>query len=255
METITCLWVQSELDEMSTNCIKSWIKLGYHVDLYTYSQGFTNNISTTNLHILNARSVFNPGGGDIPEPYTHLADEFRFNLFKRNKDEDKETIIWMDTDILLLKKIPTHYNYVSSQYTQQTGAFKCKQKVIANIGVMCLNGEENIDYNKILDCKNKDKVYQSKYLKQYEKQLNQLPDLVVEPTYFCPIHWAWVKDLYVHKRFLKQKKYGILQLQLEDILQEPEIYGVHLWRALKKGKGIQPVDCSIYHQLLNHLDL
>ena len=44
-DTITCLWIQSELDEFSTVCIKSWIKQGYHVDLYTYSKRFMNNIS------------------------------------------------------------------------------------------------------------------------------------------------------------------------------------------------------------------
>ncbi len=251
MITITCLWVQSELDDMSEKCIRSWLKQGYDVDVYTYSRSFTNNISTR-LHIKNAREIYDPG--EISEPYTHLADVWRFNLFKQNKIE-KERLIYMDTDILLLKPIPTHSNYVSSQYTQQTGAFKCKKKVIANIGVLCFDGTENIDYDKILNCKGKAKAYQSKYLKEYEKQLNQLPDLIMDPTCFCPIHWGWVRDLYAQRTFLKQRKYGILQFSLEDILNESDIYGVHLWRALKKGKNIGMTTDSIYHQLLNHLEL
>ncbi len=249
--TITCLWVQSELDDMSEKCIRSWLKQGYDVDLYTYSKSFTNNISTR-LHIKNARDIYDPG--EINEPYTHLADEWRFTLFKQNKIE-KERIIYMDTDILLLKPIPTHSNYVSSQYTQQTGAFKCKTKILANIGVMCMDGCENIDYDKILNCKGKKTTYQSKYLKEYEKQLKLLPDIVLDPTCFCPIHWAWVKDLYAQRTFLKQRKYGILQFSLDDILNESDIYGVHLWRALKKGKNIGMTTDSIYHQLLNHLEL
>lgn len=254
LTTITCLWVQSELDEISDKCIRSWIKQGYDVDLFTYSKSFTNNISTK-LHIKNARDIYDPGE-IIEEPYSHIADVWRFTLLNKNKD-DRERLIYMDTDILLLKKIPNDFNYVSSQYTQQTGAFKCKKKIIANIGVMCMDGSENIDYHKILNSKSKKTVYQSKYLKEYEKQLNQPRqlELILPPTCFCPIHWAWVKDLYAQRIFLKQQKYGILQMCLEDILQEDDIYGVHLWRALKKGKNIGNTTDSIYQQILNHLEL
>jgi len=126
-DTITCLWVQSELDEFSTVCIKSWIRLGYHVDLYTYSASFMNNISISHLHIKDANIILSlPIDDATNKPF--LADEFRFNLFKQNKEGNRDVIIWMDTDMLLLRKIPSTSNYVSSQYTQQTGAFKCKKK-------------------------------------------------------------------------------------------------------------------------------
>ena len=253
METITCLWVQSELDEMSEKCIRSWLKLGYDVNLYTYSKTFTNNISTK-LHIKNAREIYDIEDDKIVEPYTHLADVWRFTLLKLNKIE-KERIIYMDTDIVLLRNLPTQSNYVSSQYTQQTGAFKCKRKIVANIGVMCLDGTEDIDYDKILNCKGKRTIYQSKYLKEYEKQMKNLPDLIVDPNNFCPIHWGWAKDLFTKHLFVNQCKWGINQFQLADLLQEDNIYGIHLWRALKKGKNIGDTKYSIYNQIFNHLDI
>jgi hypothetical protein len=251
-DTITCLWIQSDLDEFSTVCIKSWIRLGYHVDLYTYSTSFMNNISISHLHIKDANKILSiPIDDTTHKPF--LADEFRFNLFKQNKEGDRDKLIWCDTDILLLRTIPTKSNYVSSQYTQQTGAFKCRKKIVPNIGVMCLDGREDIDYNKILNCKKKPKAFQSKYLKEYEKQVP--PDLIMHPEAFCPIHWAWAKELFTCKFFKNQFKYGIAQKQIEDILPDENILGVHLWRQIYHKKKLEINDSSVYRQFLNHLEL
>ena len=158
----------------------------------------------------------------------------------------------MDTDILLLRPIPTKSNYVSSQYTQQTGIYKCKKKIVPNIGVMCLDGTENIDYNKILDCKTKAKAFQSKYLKIYEKEVPD--DLILHPEAFCPVHWAWAKELFTSKYFKNQFKYGIAQKQIEDILPDENILGVHLWRQIYHKKELVINDSSVYRQLINHLN-
>jgi len=250
-DTITCLWVQSELDEFSTVCIKSWIRLGYHVDLYTYSASFMNNISISHLHIKDANIILSlPIDDATNKPF--LADEFRFNLFKQNKEGNRDRIIWMDTDLLLLRKIPSTSNYVSSQYTQQTGAFKCKKKIVPNIGVMCFDGTENIDYDKILNTKQKAKVFQSKYLKIYEKEVPD--DIIMGPEVFCPIHWGWAKELFTSKYFKNQFKYGIAQKQIEDILPTDSILGVHLWRQIFKKKKLEISDSSVYKQFLNHLN-
>ena len=34
--TLSCLWIQPLLDDISVMCIKSWIRLGYHINIYTY---------------------------------------------------------------------------------------------------------------------------------------------------------------------------------------------------------------------------
>ncbi len=251
-DTITCLWIQGELDNFSTVCIRSWIKLGYHVDLYTYSKTFMNNISISNLHIKDANIILSvPIDDSTHKPF--LADEFRFNLFKQNKEGNRDRIIWMDTDLLLLRKIPSTSNYVSSQYTQQTGAFKCKKKIVPNIGVMCFDGTENIDYDKILNTKQKPKSFQSKYLKEYEKQVKD--DLILHPEAFCPVHWGWAKELFTSKFFKNQFKYGIAQKQIEDILPDESIFGVHLWRQIYNKKKLVISDSSVYKQLINHLEL
>jgi len=255
--TITCLWIDGQLDDISKVCIHSWIKLGYHVNLYTYSRNFTNNISVTHLHIKDAKKILPIDIDDTEEvqyrPF--LADKWRFTLFNHNKKNDMERLIWLDTDILLFQKIPNGFNYVSSQYTQQSGAFKCRHKLVPNIGVLCLDGTEAIDYDKILNCKGKDTAYQSKYLKEYEKQISKQPELIADPEAFCPVHWAWAKEFFTDRFFKKQTKYGILQKQIEDIVAEDHIFGVHLWRQIFNKKNIEHNECSIYNQLLNYLDL
>jgi len=251
MTTLTCLWIQSELDDLSKECIKSWLKLGYHIDLYTYSKLFTNNISVSHLHIKDARKILDIDiENETNKPF--LADKWRFHLFKKNQCEDKERIIWLDTDILLLKRIPNTKNFVSSQLTQQTGAFKCKHKVVPNIGVICMDGTENINYDKILKVKGKDTAYQSKYLKEWERQLKDT-DLIIEPESFCPVHWAWAKDFYTEPFFKKQFKYGITQKQIEDFTNEDNIYGVHLWRQILKKKNFGITEDSVYKKLLTKI--
>ena len=252
MTTISCLWIQQELDDISIRCIKSWIALGYHVDLYTYSREFMNNISIEKLHIKNANNILELDDKNYRKEF--IADLFRFSLFNKNKEETKERIIWMDTDVLLLKKIPDDFNYVSSQYTQQTGAFKCKNKIVANIGVMCFDGLEDIDWAAIINCKGKNKAYQSKYIKAYEKVLKSKPDLMLEPNAFCPVNWAWTTALFTERYFKTQCKYGIVQSQLEDILGDDLVYGVHLWRQIYKKKNLVIKSDSVYSQILNHLE-
>ena len=261
MTTITCLWIQNKLDDISITCVNSWLKLGYKIDIYTYSIGFRNEWINTKyddmVNVKDANEILNDKV-DINK-LEFKADLFRFRLFAINKAKQfVERIIWLDTDQYLIRKIPTDKNYVSSQSTLNAGAFKHKDiREMPNIGVMSFDGNEDIDWKYIIDNGmkyKKNNELQSSFLKYYEKIMIKT-DHAVEPNIFCPIHWAWVKDLYAQRQFLKQHKYGILQLQIEDILQETEIYGVHLWRALKKGKKIGMTTNSIYQQLLNHLEL
>ena len=203
MVHISCLWIQSELDNISKDCIKSWIKLGYNVDLYTYSNLFNNYISTTHLHIKNANQII-PFNDYQELNKTHIADKFRFELFRQNQESlVPERIVWFDTDILLLRKFNENKNFVSSQYTPQSGIYCCKKKIMANIGVMSFDGYESINWVKILNSKSTKKTaFQSKYLKNYEREMTKHEQYIIEPDAFCPIQWSNTKDLFTEKDFL-----------------------------------------------------
>lgn len=254
MNTITCLWVQSELDAISKDCIKSWIALDYHVNLYTYSKLFSNYISVSHLHIKNANDII-PLQDYTDSSKEFMADRFRFELFLQNKESlERETIIWLDTDTLLLRKLPNTTNYVSSQLTPQSGIYCCKKKVIANIGVMCFDGTEEIDWSKILKSKSTKKTaFQSKYLKNYEKQMDKHNDYVLPAKSFCPVHWSYAKELFTESDFLIPYKYNIEQNKINDIINDVEVYGIHVWRQIYKKKMLTISQNSIYNQLLKYI--
>ena len=250
--TLTCLWIQSDLDDISKDCIKSWIALGYHVNLYTYSKLFTNNIST-NIHIKNANDII-PFQEHSESAKEHIADKFRFELFRQNQESlDPERIIWLDTDTILLRKIPTHFNYVSSQLTPQSGIYCCKKKKIANIGVMCFDGFEKVNWVKITKSRSsKMTAFQSKYLKNYEKEIERFPEYILPAKAFCPVHWSYTKELFTEKDFLIPFKYSIAQRKIEDILEDQEVYGIHLWRQIYKKKLLSVDTDSMYQIIKNY---
>ena len=257
MNKITCLWIQDKLDDISIKCIESWLILDYKVDIYTYSNSFINpwygDQYSENVEIKNANEIL-PLDINKSLRYEFVADLFRFRMFALNKsDACKERIIWCDTDQFLIRKIRPITNFVSSQYTLKTGAFKhTTLKRIPNIGVMCFDGNELVDWDMIIK-KGKSKLSnanQSGYLKYYEKELLKYPELIVEPERYCPVHWAWARDIFTKGNIDSSvQKYGLHQKDYYDIASDDEILGVHLWRQLyKKGKWTIKTG-SIYNKL------
>tara|TARA_R110002049_G_scaffold3325_1_gene25626 strand:- start:1765 stop:2529 length:765 start_codon:yes stop_codon:yes gene_type:complete len=245
MEVITCLWIQDSLDDISDKCIRSWIAVGYEVHLYTYSDRFYTTIED-NLIVKDANEICEEKELDK----THQADYFRFTLFKKNKEKSSLipfSIIWCDTDQFLFKKLPMICNYVSTQENLKAGAFKCNKDSKPNIGVMKFNGNESIDWSKIVDLKRKKgSKMESKYLKEYVKQIEMSKDVILLPTVACcGVHWSQVKDLYTCKYFKKQCLFGVLQRQIEDLVNEDDVYGIHLWRQLARKKKYDVKDNSI----------
>ncbi len=244
-EIISCLWIQDELDDMSEKCIRSWISVGYDVNLYTYSKRFYTTIEC--LNVIDANTICEEKELDR----THQADYFRFTLFKKNKEASTTSgdynIIWCDTDQFLFKKLPLINNYVSTQSNNKSGAFKCVKDSKPNIGVMKFNGKESIDWGKIINLKrSKGSKMESKYLKEYVKQIEKAKDIILLPVVACcGVHYSQVKDLYTNSFFKKQCLYGVMQRQIEDLINEDEVYGIHLWRQLAKKKKYNITDGSI----------
>ena len=260
MDKISCLWVQDELDEMSLECITSWLYLDYYVDLYTYSiDNFKNPwrehpMFQEKVCVIDAREVYDVDLS-INKRYEFIADRFRLEMFEQNQNVGNR-IIWMDTDQMLLRKIKPICNFVSSQFTLQKGAFRhTKLKVIPNIGVMCFDGSESVDWTKIINKgeKTKAKEFQSGYLKYYEKEMLKYPDLIADPQSYMPIHWAWCRDIYTRGTLDPTiQKYGLFQKSYTDIINDDQIIGVNLWRQIYNKNDWTIKSGSIYNKLFNY---
>tara|TARA_R110002153_G_scaffold1957_8_gene9666 strand:+ start:10790 stop:11578 length:789 start_codon:yes stop_codon:yes gene_type:complete len=260
MDKISCLWIQSELDDMSIECINTWLYLDYYVDLYTYSiDNFKNPwiehpMFQEKVCVMDAREIYDVDLS-INKRYEFVADRFRFEMFEQNQNVGTR-IIWMDTDQMLLRTIKPICNFVSSQFTLQKGAFRhTKLKVIPNIGVMCFDGSESVDWTKIINKgeKTKAKEFQSGYLKYYEKEMLKYPDLISDPETYMPIHWAWCRDIYTRGTLDPTiQKYGLFQKSYTDIINDDQIIGVNMWRQIYKKNDWTIKSGSIYNKLFNY---
>ncbi len=256
MTTITCLWFQKTLDDISKTCINSWLKLGYKVDIYTYSIGFRNEWVNTKydrmVDIKDGHEIYSNNYNISKLEYR--SDIFRFNLFMKNKmKEELNRVIWLDTDQYLIRKLPINKNYVSSQYTLVTGMYKHKDiRVMPNIGVMSFDGGEDIDWDEIIKKglnSRKGNELQSSFLKHYEKIILNT-DYAVEPEMFCPIHWAWAREIYTKTDIDPTKyKFGLKPVEYNRFKRNEKIVGIHLWRQLLKKNNWKITNGSIYSRL------
>jgi len=245
--TVSCLWIQPLLDDISVMCIKSWIRLGYQVNIYTYSRvdqfkTFNRIWDNMSLTILDANEI-------LPQPEDSkllpLSDMFRFALLSK-----QEKCVWVDTDLFLLKRL-SDGNFVSSEHSNQKGAYRTKNRTkTANIGVISQT-EKIIDWNKIIEKCNKSNAKQNSnwnnYMKIYQKEIHDNHwNLIAEPTAFCPIAWCYSKEIYTEPDIIGDK-FGITQHNLEWILENS--VGVHLWRNLYSKKKYSLTKDCVYNKL------
>ena len=114
---------------------------------------------------------------------------------------------------------------------------------------MSFDGYENVDWDLIIKRGNrKGKVNQSGSLKAYEKLLLDSIYPVSSKNY-CPIHWAYGRDIYSSIDIEQRDKYGLQPITYRALFDDKEIIGVHFWRALLKKKKWIISKGSIYDRL------
>tara|TARA_R110000765_G_scaffold245757_1_gene347871 strand:- start:1902 stop:3422 length:1521 start_codon:yes stop_codon:yes gene_type:complete len=248
METISCLWIQKNLDDISNECITSWLNLGYNVTIYTYALPLSFSICNkicrnNNIKIVDANTILEYE----EKEHLPLADLFRFNLLSKSSK-----CVWVDTDLFLLKQLPLT-NFVSSEHANQKGAFVPKDRTkTANIGIISQLSGHLLDWDKIIDkinkCNTKQNSNNNNFMKIYQKEMHKRMQLVAEPHLYCPIPWSFAKELYTMNDIIGSK-YGVNCLGIEHILQNS--IGIHLWRNLLTTKKFNIKDTSVYNKIIN----
>lgn len=266
--TIFSIWIQGDLDDISIVCIKSWIKFGYEVVIYTYSQSLlehnTWKFKHSNLRYENANLIFdiidNPDHSELLDTmgYAPLSDIFR--LTKINKEGGT----YLDTDMFLIRELPDKKEIIGSEYTNQSGAYKSSRLENPNFNVLRLPAGSPILQETI------DKILKSKawrhphevgmnsnnntFMKIFQKLLftekyRHLKVRALAKAFdYSPIAWAYWKDIYQSPIIHHYKgKYAIDQPDLQTIMDKS--IGIHLWRNLyRKNKTIE-IHPNIYDKL------
>ena len=257
------LWVDGELDYHSKICIKSWIRLGYEVIVYKYEDIELEQQKYPLVVFKDAREFADKPPFEKPQ---EIADYFRFKKLL------KDGGTWLDSDELLIKRLPDDDIIISSEHCKQTGTHVPKNRTkTPNIGVLRFPPshplvaatvkkydrsvtkilKEGFEFNVNNNNNHLMKKFQDIVLKSYRH-------LVSEPEVYCPISWAYSKDMYeqpdlwIQPKFTKDpphQKFGINQKQLQPILNTA--VGIHMWRNLYKHRGYcdRPIDGSVFDQL------
>ena len=223
-EIIQSLWIGKTLNEISSLCIDSWLKLDYEVhlfidDIFLLPKYLNSYKESGQLQFYKAKEILSYNSGEEILPFSDL---FRYKLLYVNGGT------WLDTDMFLLKRLPKDEIIISSEHTILEGAFKSKLFYKPNIGVLRFTKDHPLLKETIqkiqLSCKKHTGTDRMMIFTKLIKK-HKLLDIVSLPSVYCPVAWWHCKDQYGGLE--RKRKYGQEPLLDEYILSQS--VGIHLW--------------------------
>jgi len=254
------MWVEGPLDYFTKLSIKSWCRLGYDVHLYKYADFEVDADELPYIDVFDASEI-------VKKPnlssYQEIADYFRFyKLLKLGGT-------WLDSDLILLKRLPQEDVIISSEHCKIYGSYAPKGRTFTpNIGVLRFNRchpvmvKTVVAINRMVKKGYTTNTNNNSIMKKFQKLvLEDYRFLVSPPELYCPISWAYVNELYTKEDLIDTSKcekphlkYGINQRQIDSILNSS--YGIHLWRNLYLTKGLKEkeIENSTLSKIINYIN-
>ena len=208
-----CYWEQDKENDVFIACIYSWRNLNYTVNLIcneTVAEYFKN---TDEINC-------------IVKPYIH-PDLMRFKALAEHSDRT-----FIDCDIVLKQRLPEQDIIFSSEQTRRTGAMCPKNNPlyqVVNIGILKYDNPKfwQTVYAK---CLTKPEGKNNRYMNIF-KTLHTKENLPMSPWHtYCPFNWANVKEGCRGNKL--NSKYGQVIYNLDQILENKEIIGIHFWNSM-----------------------
>jgi len=218
------------LPSIFNKCLNSWLKLEYKVVIHT----------NININDLPKEVVIQAVTVDTELLPAQQADLVRFKYLSENAGAS-----WIDFDIFLVRRIPDDINnIISSEQPNRKGGYKSEKTDTPNIGFLRLEDNQifKMTLNKCYKAKvNKVTCYMNIFLKLISKCYHE--DKVVSWRSFCPLDWSNLKESFTTNKLVS--KYGKELISVEEIKNNEEIYGVHLWNSfIQKNKLTNYKDSS-----------
>lgn len=236
---IFSLWVKNSPTGLNYQCWKSWTDCGYRVELYTDDPGLFAEVPLSILQNLEIKLLPSFSSFQVSidkENVLQFADLWRFIfLFERGGT-------WLDSDMMLKKRLPHDDIIISSEHTLKAGGRKSKFDRTPNIGLLrfpphnpfieeCVRAmlpttKQDLSSN----VNNTSKM--KKFIKEIRKpKWSHILESVADPQVFCPVPYPFAKELYTSNSKIDKTKYG-LNFNYED----DTTIGLHLWENLLLNK-------------------
>jgi len=244
-QEVFTLWIGEDIPYLQEVAIISWIRLGYRVILYTNLKKLSKNLKNYSYYIIlkNAYDILPYNN----EPILPYADLFRYKVLYQ------EGGIWLDSDLILLKRLPNQDIIISSEHTFQSGAFKSKSTKTPNIG--CLKFfKENSLIKKVIDIieqKMKNPAQWKENMNVFKKEIVKSNFKTENPSMFCPLPW-WNAD-YLVKDKEYPIKYAVPPINKNWILENA--VGIHCWDSILKKKklNVEEADFNSLFEILENI--
>ena len=252
-------WTGKPLSRMERAALQSYVNCGYTVTIYTYNpmaEFMVQVPPSPYIIVRDARELLpesqlfqyagRAGVGKRENAYSYLpfSDLFRFTMLHRNGGA------WIDLDIFMTRPVPSrvlrHQYAFSSERTIQKGAYKMKMPEIVDMGFIKVPGPgsklttwilEHIPTG-LLDLKTP-----FDYMNLYRKAIAalNLEKYVLPANAFLPLNWWDVKDSFAagagKQDACYKSKYGVEPFCVAH-LKQPDVYGVHWFRAILRKKDL-----------------
>ncbi|MBW7974688.1 glycosyltransferase [Bradyrhizobium sp. BR 10289] len=242
-DPIHCFWSDALPSAMSHLALRSMIRQGHPVTLYTYDDVATMQalvpagVVVTDAESVVPRSTYHQAM--IHSEIRYFSDIFRYAVLHEFGGW------WLDTDIVLVKPLDfasehvfsTQWSGVENGHVCVGGAMRAPKGSphMANLHALALQRfslDRRVEYGAV------GPLLLSEYLLLSNDE--ELQSCVLPPTAFNAIDWHEV-DL-----FATESRAGF------DLLSDPRVAGVHLWEKIWAERGLR-LDAVSEHSVAGHL--
>lgn len=261
---IFSLWIKNPAKTLNYQVWWSWVRLGYKVTIYS-DRDLKKELPLKLAQQIEVKPVSSSLLNSAPSFVINQENLLQFTDLWRFKYLELFGGTWVDSDLLLKKRIPPDDIVISSEHTLQRGGRKSKENYRPNIGVLrfppnnkfvshivsVLTPTTKEDENPNVNSTSK----MMKFIKEIKKKKwAHVYAKVVPPEVYCPVPYPYAKELFTVNEvdLFGKEKYGLRA----DYTDEKTI-GYHLWENLAFRKHKVDLDAdvhenSIYNNLLEH---
>ena len=217
---------------------KSWIDCGYEVEIFVDDLQLMKQVPQQFLKRITISLIpyFFSFFTITKDNLLQFTDLWRF-IYLMNRGGT-----WIDSDLILRKRLPLDDIIISSEHTLKTGGRKSKSDFTPNIGVLrfppnnpfvkavveAMTPTTASDLNHNINNTSKMKKFINEIKK---KKWSHIFDKVVEPHIFCPVPYPFAKEIFTSNRNIDKLKYG-----LKFNYTDESTIGLHLWQNLVLNK-------------------
>lgn len=237
---IFSLWIKNPPSPMNYLTWKSWIDCGYKVVIFSDDLKLFEQVPKYILQRITISPI--PYLSSLPsftitkENLLQFVDLWRFIYLYQCGGT------WIDSDLMLRKRLPSDNIIISSEHTLKSGGRKSKSDFTPNIGVLrfpphhpfvnavieAMKPTTKADLNHNVNNTSKMKKFINEIKK---KKWGHIFDKVVEPHIFCPVPYPFAKEIFTSHYENTKIKYG-----LNFNYTDESTIGLHLWENLVLNK-------------------